>query len=364
MRVALFTPEITSSYGWARYALEMGRALSQQGVEIVAITQPTPAEHFSWLTGVRPVLPMLVPRSRGFLIRSLLAAPRVRRAVADCDVIHVVAEPYTPLAMWAASQQRVVVTAHGTYVPQTARRRWVGSLYRRAYRRAHLIAVSHYTAQQLRAALPDANLTMIHNGVHFERFQKPMPPPDKFGPTVMASGGVKYRKGTHLLVEALAQVRDQIPDVQLVVTGRQDEGAYTQQVRKQIDELGLAQQVHLVGQISEEQLLAWYQHCDVFALPSLNVGEQFEGFGLVFLEASACGRPVIGTLGSGVEEAVLPNETGLLVPQNDVPVLANALIHLLTDAALRHAMGDAGRRYAQSHDWSVVAEQVQRLYQP
>ncbi|MDP1125088.1 glycosyltransferase, partial [Klebsiella pneumoniae] len=87
-------------------------------------------------------------------------------------------------------------------------------------------------------------------------------------------------------------------------------------VQEQARALGLAECVHLPGQVSEEELRGWYQHADVFALPSLTVGEKFEGFGLAFLEASACGLPVIGTTGSGVAEAVRDGETGLLVPQN------------------------------------------------
>jgi len=100
----------------------------------------------------------------------------------------------------------------------------------------------------------------------------------------------------------------------------------------------------------------------VFALPSLTVGEKFEGFGLVFLEASACGLPVIGTTGSGVAEAVLDGETGLLVPQGDVPALAEAITRVLTDDDLRARLGAAGRAYAQTQDWAQVAAHVAALY--
>jgi phosphatidylinositol alpha-1,6-mannosyltransferase len=109
-------------------------------------------------------------------------------------------------------------------------------------------------------------------------------------------------------------------------------------------------------------LRGWYQHADVFALPSLTVGEKFEGFGLVFLEASACGLPVIGTTGSGVAEAVRDGETGLLVPQNDVPALADAITRVLTDADLRARLGTAGRAYAETQDWAQVAARVVTVY--
>ncbi|MBN2305963.1 MAG: glycosyltransferase family 4 protein [Anaerolineae bacterium] len=362
MRVGFLTPEVASSYGWARYALELAGALQALGVEVVALTRqhtippdiPIP---------LRPVLPSLVPQPRGFLARSLLAGNRTRRAAQDCDLLHVIAEPYAPLAAWIAGDRPLVVTAHGTYVPKLVRRRLAGPLYKWALADAHLIAVSDYTAAQVRAALPGADPTVIRNGVHFDRFQVPAPVPVKHGPTVLASGGVKERKGTHLLIEALAQVREQVPDAQLVVTGRQDNPAYLDEVRARITRLGLEGCVHLVGQIPEADLLGWYQHADLFALPSLNVGDKFEGFGLVFLEASASGLPVVGTTGSGVEEAVIAGETGLLVPQDDAPALAGAITRLLVDDALRVRMGTTGRVYAQTQDWSAVAARVLALYE-
>lgn len=364
MRVGFLTPDLSPSYGWASYALDLARALSEQGVAIVALTQPgglLPADR-GWLAGIAPVLPALVPAPRGFLFRSLLAIPRVRRAAADCDLLHVIAEPYAPLGAWIAGRRPLVATAHGTYVPQTVRRRLAGRLYRAAYRRAHLIAVSRYTAAQVRAALPESDPVVIHNGVTFARFQTPVPAPDKRGPTVLASGGVKRRKGTHLLVAALARVREQTPNVQLVVTGRQDDPAYLADLQAQIAALGLEDCVHLVGQIPDDALLGWYQAADVFALPSLSVGERFEGFGLVFLEASASGLPVIGTTGSGVEEAIIAGETGLLVPQDDPEALAAAIAQLLRDETLRARMGAAGRAYAQTQDWSAVAARVRDVY--
>lgn len=363
MRVAFLTPGLDPGYGWARYGLDLARALSEQGVEIVALTQPGTQIDASWLAAVRPVLPQLVPPAGNFIIRSLRALPQVRRAVKDCDLLHVIAEPYTPLGALSAGSRPLVVTAHGTYVPQTVRRRLVGNLYSWAYQRAHLIAVSHYTAGQVRVVLPDARLTVIHNGVQVSQFQRPVLAPEKHGLTVLVTGGIKARKGTHLLIAALAQVRESVPDVQLIITGRQDSPAYLADIEKEIVELGLSDHVHLPGIIPEDDLLGWYQNADLFVLPSLNVGGKFEGFGLVFLEAGACGLPVIGTTGSGVEEAVIDGETGLLVPQNNIPALAEAMVRLLRDESLRQQMGAAGRKHAQDQDWSAVAARVLALYE-
>jgi glycosyltransferase involved in cell wall biosynthesis len=363
MRVAFFTSEMNSSYGWARYALELADALRGQGIEVVALTQPSrAADDESAVIATRAVLPQLVPRPRGFVGRLAAHTLSARRAVADCDLLHVIAEPYSPLAALVAGGRPLVVTAHGTYVPRTARRRGVGALYRWAYRRSALIAVSEHTARQVRAALPAAAPVVIPNGVHFEHFQVPAPAPDKRGPTILASGRVSRRKGTHLLVAALARVREQVPDAQLVITGGHSDPGYVAEVQAQIAALGLQDAAHITGMIPERELLGWYQHADVFALPALTVSDRFEGFGLVLLEASASGLPTIATTGSGVEEAVVDGETGLLLPQNDVPALADALLRLLRDPDLRARMGEAGRAYARTQDWSAVAERVAAVY--
>lgn len=364
MRVAFLTSEVVPDYGWARYALELATALAAHNIEVVALVQEdaAPVPDSVPLADVRPVLPHLVPPTSGFFARSALALPRIRRAAADCDLLHVIAEPYSVIGATVTGRRPLIVTAHGTYVPQTSRRRAVGPLYRWAYRCARLIAVSDYTAGRVRDVLPGANLTVIRNGVHAARFQVPAPAPHKHGPTILATGGVKQRKGTHILVEALGKVREHVPDAQLVITGRQDDVHYLALVERQIEALGLQDCVHLAGMVPDDELRGWYQHADVFALPSQNVGERFEGFGLVFLEASAAGLPVVGTRGSGVEEAVRDGETGLLVAQNDLGALASAITRVLSDAELRAQLSAGGRAYAQTQDWSAVAAQVAALY--
>lgn len=365
MRVAFLISEIVPDYGWARYAMDLATALAGHGIEVVALTQqkPRPMPDSVQLADSRPVLPNLVPSQGGLMKNSVLALPRVRRAAADCDIIHVIAEPYSILGAVVAGNRPLVVTAHGTYVPQTSQRRFVGRLYRWAYGRAHLIAVSDYTAGRVHAVLPDATVSVIRNGVHVAYFQQPAPEPDKRGPTILATGGIKQRKGTHLLIEAFAKVRKKVPDAQLVVTGRQDDIHYLSMVERQIEDAELRDCVHLVGMISDDELRGWYQHADVFALPSLNVGKRFEGFGLVFLEASAAGLPVVGTTGSGVAEAVIDGETGLLVPQHDGDALANAIVRVLNDDALRTRLSAGGRAHAESQDWTAIAGRVAALYQ-
>jgi phosphatidylinositol alpha-1,6-mannosyltransferase len=116
--------------------------------------------------------------------------------------------------------------------------------------------------------------------------------------------------------------------------------------------------------VPEETLLAWYGAADVFALPSMNVGRKFEGYGLTYLEASAAGLPVIGTTDCGAEDAIINGKTGLLISQTDVTsALPTAIMSLLTDPQQAVQMGAAGHEHAQHQTWDRVAQRVMALYE-
>ena len=134
-------------------------------------------------------------------------------------------------------------------------------------------------------------------------------------------------------------------------------------MRAEIRRHGLERRVNLLGQVDETTLLGWYAAAQVFALPSLNIGARFEGFGLAHLEAGAAGLPVIGTRDCGAEDAIVDGETGLLLPQQDVgQSLATAILSLLQDPQRARRMGHAGRARARQQTWERVAAELIALY--
>lgn len=360
MRIGLLSAEPDGQHGWSSYSRSLLAALRRAGIEVLAISP-------RGSTGEDPaLLPVLIPSRPGLLGRSLLALPAVRRALAGCDLVHSTVEHYAPLAAAAAGGRPLFITLHGSYARLPQLRRWpVGALYARAYRRAGLICVSRYTAAVAAEVLPGLQPSVVSNGVDAERFAHlpALPPGEKRGPTVLAVGGIKRRKGTLELVRAMAHVRREVPDVQCVVLGRAAP-EYLAQVQAAADELGLQDCVHMPGRVPDETLLAWYGAADLFVLPSINAGWKFEGFGLVHLEASAAGLPVIGTSGCGVEDAIDDGRTGLLVPQESLEqALPAAILSLLRDPARAAAMGAAGREKARAQSWDHVAAQVIALYE-
>ena len=153
-------------------------------------------------------------------------------------------------------------------------------------------------------------------------------------PLIFAVGRHVYYKGFEVLIRAMQSL-----DANLWIGGR---GPLTDSLMHLALDLGLADRVKFVGFIPDHLLVAYYEACDVFCMPSVERAEQF---GLVQLEGMYCSKPVVTTrLGTGVEYVTIDGETGLLVPPNDSKALANALGTLLADAALRAQMGVAGKR--------------------
>jgi phosphatidylinositol alpha-1,6-mannosyltransferase len=208
--------------------------------------------------------------------------------------------------------------------------------------------------------------TVIPNGIDPDRFANlPTGVVEKRGPTVLSVGAVKLRKGTLEMVQSMAKVCEVVPNAQCVIIGSiKKTSGYFEQVRAEISRLGLENHVHLLGHVPEETLLAWYGAADVFALPSMNVGRKFEGYGLVHMEASAAGLPVIGTTDCGAEDAIEDGVTGLLVPQSAVTdTLPGAIITLLTNPQRAAQMGAAGQSRARQYTWVNMARRMIGFYE-
>ncbi len=168
----------------------------------------------------------------------------------------------------------------------------------------------------------------------------PSPPPgfSVTGQTILAVGrwdsAEKY-KGADTLITALPPLLKTAPDASLVLVGEGDDRPRLEQLAS---DLGVSEHTHFLHGLTPEQLFACYSKCDVFALPSGG-----EGFGLVFLEAMALAKPVIGGAHGGIPDIVEDGITGLLVPHGDIERLAQALESLLSNPSRAREMGARGR---------------------
>jgi phosphatidyl-myo-inositol dimannoside synthase len=228
-----------------------------------------------------------------------------------------------------------------------------------AARQADLaVAVSAYTAELIRAtgAAP-RRLAVIANGADEPADPTPLPAER---PTILTIARIEERyKGHDVMVRALALVLAKVPDAQWVVIG---EGSLRPSLEALARGYGVERSVRFLGRVDDEERDLWLRRARLLAMPSRLPAGPFagEGFGIVYLEAGAYGKPVVAGNVGGALDAVRHGETGLLVDPLDPLAVAEALSSLLLDDALAQRLGEGGRRRAQDHTWALVAERVQR----
>ena len=223
--------------------------------------------------------------------------------------------------------------------------------------RAHL--VRHYGAEASRVAV-------IPCGVDTELFA----PGDQGAarvalglddrPRLLYVGRLAPIKGLETLLDGMARLRAAGSRAQLcIVGGDADEplDGHEGELRARLNRLDLHDTVAFIGAQPQERLRAWYMAADATVLPSY-----YESFGMVALEAMACGSPVVASRVGGLQTTVRDGVTGVLVPDHDPVALADTLARVLDDADLRWRLGREGVRWAAQHRWPCVAEAVCREY--
>lgn len=202
---------------------------------------------------------------------------------------------------------------------------------------------------------------VAHFGIDVKRFEKTQDVLEQAkeirkrfgGSIVLFVGRLIYYKGVEYLVKAMKNVK-----AQLILVG---EGPLKNDLKKLAMDLGIEDRVHFVGEVSDEELPAFYHACDVFVLPSI---ARSEAFGLVQLEAQACGKPVVSTeLKTGTSYANLDGKTGFVVSSENSEELAKAINALLEDEPLRRRMGEFARaRVNEEFTFEKMAERVFGVY--
>jgi phosphatidylinositol alpha-1,6-mannosyltransferase len=178
---------------------------------------------------------------------------------------------------------------------------------------------------------------------------------------VLTVGNLVERKGHDIVIRALAQIIRRMPDVTYLIVG---DGPYRDDLHRLAQEAGVRDRVVLAGRVATDDLPDIYALSDVFVMPSRirPAACDVEGFGLVFLEANACGKPVIGGRTGGVPEAIVDGKTGFVVDPENAAALAERLETVLSNSGLAAEMGRHGRsRVIAEFSWTDAAAKVQDL---
>ncbi|MEV0455457.1 glycosyltransferase family 4 protein [Catellatospora methionotrophica] len=309
----------------------------------------------------------------------LLPTPRVARRVAElaraegCDRVWFGAA--APLGLLAqglrrrAGVRRAVGITHGHEIGWAALPAARSALRRIADGNDVLTYLGEYQRVRLAKALGErTSLQRLAPGVDSAMYHPDVDGAvvrDRHGltgrPVIVCVSRLVPRKGQDTLVRALPLVRSAIPDAALLLVGG---GPHRPTVQRLARELDVADHVVFTGSVPWAELPMHYAAGDVFAMPcrTRNRGLDVEGLGIVYLEASAAGLPVIAGDSGGAPDAVREGETGYVVPGRDVAALAARLVELLSDDALRAKMGAAGRSWVeQEWGWDLQARRLRAL---
>lgn len=305
--------------------------------------------------------------------RPLLPTPALRRRVRKAADAHgadvVLLGPAWPLGELARRLERpTIALSYGHEAGMV--RVGLGPLIRRLSRATAVTVISAFTRSLLEPWLaPHTRIELLPPGVDVEAFH-----PGVDGACVRARHGISAdqplvvcvsrlvpRKGQDVLIEIWPLVTTAVPGARLLIAGTGPrEGA----LRSRVEQLGLHRDVTLAGELTWGDLPAYYAAGDVFAMPCRTRlgGLDVEGLGMVYLEAQACGVPVVAGRSGGAPEAVVEGETGHVVDGTDAVAVRRALVSLLCDPDRRAAMGAAGRAFIERRwSWSAISHSLDEL---
>ena len=373
LEILILAPDFKPNPGGvAEYVHQMARHLKSAGDEPVVLARPAEERNIDEYTVVDyrdKVIPYEGPPwnlfGRYMTYRKNCRARRDMLEQYSPDVVWMTAPLYDghlyPQHYWGSACRKTgvpyIITSHGSDSRRLASE-GAGSHAKKLVKDAErLLVVSSFVRDNLaKARLETGHATVLPNGVSLDCLEKSgyggiLPYGVDEGFMVLCATRFVGCKRLDILVRGMKTVIKQFPSAVLVLAG---DGEERDDIRRVTEELGLKNHVRFPGYVAGPEKWACFERADVYAMPS-----EGEGFGISFVEAAAKGTPCVATWGDGSEEAVLHEETGLLVPPNEPDALAEAIIRLLKDDDLRERLGRAGRRRVEEElNWPAIARKV------
>ena len=237
-----------------------------------------------------------------------------------------------------------------------------------------VVANSHYTTTlSADLGIPAQQRTIIHPGIDPREWMDPVPSQHldrirqtnhwETSPIILSVGRLIERKGQDTVIAAMPQILTNHPHAKYLIIG---DGPHREHLQKLAAEMGLDPVVKLMGEVPLADLRLYYALATVFVMVSRQPpgSHEVEGFGIVYLEANACGLAVVAGKSGGIADAVVDGETGYLVDPFSPAQVAAAIDQLLTDPTLRQQLADQGKyRAITEFNWSRSSDQLQGIIQ-
>lgn len=309
-------------------------------------------------------------REKGLLKRPFFNFFKIRKIISRCDIIHAFdVWPFGFLA-WIFTfglKKKIIISAIGTYSVAPLYKFFLKTLSLAAFRRADkIIAISNYTAQEIKKIIADLDIAVLPNGVDFNKWRRSanvFPEVSELKPYILGVGVVKRRKGFHNSILAFSEITDKFPELKYVIVGQVNDKNYTDQLKNIISEKGLVDKVVFLDNVSDEKLAAFYKNAELFILTPEEHDHQFEGFGLVYLEAAASGLPSIGSRRSGAETAIKEGTSGVLVDHCDIRGTALMMEKILSDINFKNKLSVGASEWARQNTWQKTVLRYFEIYE-
>jgi phosphatidylinositol alpha-1,6-mannosyltransferase len=213
----------------------------------------------------------------------------------------------------------------------------------------------------------DDKIEVLHPGVDASMFV-PLAADDVFKhqigwqnrKVIITVGRLQERKGQDMMIRATALLKEQFPEVLYAIIGRGDR---LESLKILAEELGVNDHVQFLTEVTDPQMIRCYQQSEVFILPNRTIGNDIEGFGMVLVEAQACGKPVIAGDSGGTKETMLINQSGFVIDCTDAQLISTTIAKLLADPERSAEMGKVGRKHVESElDWQAHVQKASLLF--
>jgi phosphatidylinositol alpha-1,6-mannosyltransferase len=377
--ILLVTPDFPLwDGGISTVSYELTKALNQAGVSTAVVSpQQTPGDlnfdrslSFDVVRLANPKARIIAPYYQRLRLFSLLHRYRPRAAIACC---------WFPCGFALAKLKRFIngplaIIVHGSELIHYKFRSpfWRSRMYVTLTAADILIPVSHYVEKMLiDLGLPPEKIEVVENGVDPGAFlgilnqdlaRQQLGIADE--KILLTVARLVARKGQDMVLRALPKILQRVPNVKYVVVGK---GSYEGRLRELTRELHLEPHVVFTGFVPQHELPLYYWASDIFVMPSRIERESgdVEGFGITFLEANMCGKPVVAGLSGGVEDAVVDGKTGFLVNPTSEKEIAEKIITLLSNENMAALLGSQGqKRILDGFTWNHIAQRYISILGP
>ena len=364
MKIAMVSPyDFTWPGGVTAHVSQLAQELTHCGHQVKVIAPHSPSRQCFAADSFVPLGRSVPLPGGGSIARVSLSwwlYPKVRDMLQEerFDIIHLhePLAPLLPLCFLEFSDTVNVGTFHATATRQHLYR-LSQPIVKRWHSRLHGgIAVSPAAHNYVHKFFP-REYRIIPNGVdvdHFAANAKPWPEYQDGKTNILFVGRMEKRKGLKYLLEAYCRLKWDHPNIRLIVVGPGNLDKDSQGILSARN----PEDVVFVGSVSYQDLPRYYASADIYCSPA--TGQ--ESFGIVLLEAMACGKPIVASAIEGYMGIVKDGQQGLLFPKRDSQALAQSLAHLIENPQYARQLGETGRGLVEQYRWKVVARQVEGYY--